>query len=409
MPTYHYTALAADGSTQRGVIEAGSSAEANQTLFGRGLMPTRIDEGRARSAHPGAGLQGLLHRVKPIDLILFTKQLVTMVRVGIPITEALEILAQQSDHRRLKRVAAKLATEIQGGATLSSALAGFPDIFSELYRSVVEAGERSGTLAQVMDRLLYLIQHEARISAEVSAALRYPLMVLAALAGAFVVLLGFVIPRFVGFFSGAGLELPLPTVICLAMSDHLLSVGPAYLVALVVLAVLYQRAMRTDSGRRTRDELLLRTPILGPVLIKAAMSRFASIFAILQASGVLVLDALQILSRTVGNAAIAAQFEQIQQRLEEGHGISQPLRAARFFPPMLVNMVAIGEESGRLDELLREISSHYDSEVEATIKKMTDLIGPVLIVCLTGIVGFFALAIYMPMWDLTQMATQKSR
>lgn len=178
-----------------------------------------------------------------------------------------------------------------------------------------------------------------------------------------------------------------------------------FLGAIITGIVCHRFFNRTERGRLVRDRALLATPLIGPVLVKAAMTRFASIFSLLQSSGVLILDSLRILTMTVGNSAISAEFDKVRELLEEGHGIAGPLSSSKYFPPMLINMVRIGEESGRLDEMLSHVSAHYDGEISYQIKKMTDAIGPILIVSLTGIVGFFALAIYMPMWELTKMAS----
>jgi len=271
---------------------------------------------------------------------------------------------------------------------------------------MVQAGEASGALPEVLDRLIYVIDHEHRVRTDIRAALSYPMLVLGCLAVAFVVLLGWVVPKFVNVFKNAQLELPLPTRVCMALSELL--VARWYIVVLAVVAVgggLWA-ALRTEQGKYTRDTALLALPIVGPVLLKSAISRFASILSILQATGVAILDSMSVLSGTIGNVAIGRQLSMIQARLEEGRGIAAPLRAAKYFPPLLVNMVAIGEETGNLEEMLREVSKHYDAEVEYATKRMSDAVGPVLIVTLAAVVGFFALAIYMPMWDLTKLAGQ---
>jgi type IV pilus assembly protein PilC len=342
------------------------------------------------------------------DLIVFTKQLVTMVRVGIPMTQAFSILKDQTVQPRLRRLAGIIRDDIEAGSSLSAAAGKHSKVFSPLFCSMIEAGEASGTLPEVLDRLLYLIEHEAQVKAEIKTAMRYPFIVVGVLGVAFLVMVGFVIPRFVSFFDKQGLDLPLPTRMCITMSEILTGYGIWIALGTIVSGLLFHRYFnRTDAGRLIRDRSLLAIPLIGPVLVKAAMSRFASIFAILQSSGVLVLDSLRILTETVGNAAISAEFVKVRELLEEGHGIAGPLSSSSYFPPMLVNMVKIGEESGRLDEMLRHVSEHYDVEISYTIKKMTDAIGPLLIISLTVVVGFFALAIYMPMWELTQMTGKK--
>ena len=217
---------------------------------------------------------------------------------------------------------------------------------------------------------------------------------------AFFVLLTFVIPKFVTIFEKGGIELPLPTRICLGL-HHFLRDNWVLLAAacgLVVLGLTF--ALRTKTGQYVRDRTLLQLPVLGSLFIKAAMSRFASIFAILQASGVSALDALLILRNTIGNEAIAREFDQISDQLVEGRGIAAPLRSARYFPPMVVNMTAVGEESGALDEMLREVADHYDIEVQYATKGLSDALAPLLTIGLAVVVGFFALAIFLPMWDM---------
>ncbi|MEJ6559859.1 MAG: type II secretion system F family protein [Akkermansiaceae bacterium] len=409
MAEFSYQASDPAGKIKKGTLTAETLDEAITRLSESGLIPIDLrDAGSKSDEGLIARLKTHHFKVKPSDLIVFTKQLVTMVRVGIPMTQAFGILKEQTEQPRLKRLAGIIKDDIESGMSLSGATAKHQDVFSPLYCSMIEAGETAGTLPEVLDRLLYLIEHEAQVKAEIKTAMRYPQIVVGVLGIAFLVMVGFVIPRFAAFFAGASLELPAPTRLCMTMSHILLNYGLYILIGVIISGVLYHRHFnKTKRGILARDRFMLKVPLIGPVLIKAAMSRFASIFALLQSSGVLVLESMRILENTVGNAAIAEEFKEICELLEEGHGIAGPLSASPYFPPMLVNMVKIGEESGRLDEMLQHVSEHYDIEISYTIKKMTDAIGPILIVSLTGVVGFFALAIYLPMWDMTKMATEK--
>ena len=407
MAEFSYQASDTDGKMKSGTITADTSAAAVLSLGESGLIPIDIQPIRGQAEGFMARMK-MKSKVPPAELIVYTKQLVTMVRVGIPMTQAFGILKEQTVQPRLKMLSAIIKDDIEGGMSLSDAISKHQEVFSPLFCSLVEAGETAGTLPDVLDRLLYLIEHEAKVSAEIKSAMRYPQIVIVVLGAAFLVMVGFVIPRFAAFFAGADLELPWPTRMCMTMSHVLLSYGIWMLLGAIGIGYSYNRYFnKTEQGIFLRDRFMLKLPLIGPVLIKAAMSRFASIFAILQSSGILVLDSLRILQDTVGNAAIASEFDEIRELLEEGHGISGPLGSSIYFPAMLVNMVKIGEESGRLDEMLKHVSEHYDVEISYTIKKMTDAIGPILIVSLTAVVGFFALAIYMPMWDMTKMATDK--
>lgn len=405
MNTYRYQAVDLQGRVQEGSVVAESLSAANRQLFAIDLSPITIQSlGKVRARSPSGWLRRANQGVNVQDLIVYTKQLLTMARAGIPVTQALEILQEQTEHPRFREISEDIREEVQEGASLSDAMGKHPKVFSRLYRAIITAGEKSGTLPAAMERLLYLIEHEAMVKAEVKSATRYPLMVVAALAVAFVIMLGFVIPAFASYFDKAGLELPLPTRICLQLSAFFTSHGYLLLLATVGVFVLFRLLLRLPSVRLWRDVQLLKIPIVGQVLIKSAMTRFASVFAILHSSGIMILESLDILSQSMGNSAISAQFDRLRDSLEEGQGISAPLRAARYFPPLLISMVAIGEETGRLSEMLRNVSDHYDMELQHTMKKLTDSIGPVLIVLLIIVIGFFALAIYLPMWDLTKMA-----
>jgi len=268
---------------------------------------------------------------------------------------------------------------------------------------MIGAGETSGSVPEVLERLTYILEHENRVKSDIRSALQYPKLVVAALGIAFVVLLTFVIPKFASVFAAAHIELPLPTRIAISMQHALLGYWHIMLLGLFSLVFGLKLYFKTENGRFAKDAFLLRLPVLGPLFIKAAMSRFSSILAILLSSGIPVINAMTILSETIGNAAISRTFNAIREQMEEGKGIAGPLTNAKFFTPMVVNMVAIGEESGNLEGMLKEITVHYDEEVEHSVKGLADLIAPVLIVALAGVVGFFALAIFMPMWDMTKM------
>ncbi|MBE9545541.1 MAG: type II secretion system F family protein, partial [Proteobacteria bacterium] len=234
--------------------------------------------------------------------------------------------------------------------------------------------------------------------------LMYPIIVVCFLVIAFFVLLTAVIPRFVTIFKSSGLKLPLPTQICMLMYEFIIYYWYVGLGILVVGGVAFYYYSQTEKGKLLIFRVLMKVPIIGPLFVKSAISRFASIFSILQSSGVDILQTMDILTETIGNAAISHELSGIREQLAAGHGIAGPLSSARYFTPMLINMVAIGEESGNLEDLLQDVASHYDTEVEYAMKKMSEAIGPILTVGLAAVVGFFALAIFLPMWDLTLMA-----
>ena len=407
MSTYRYEAVNDGGKTVAGVIEAESMDHANDLLGARGLTPISMRDETAAAAGPRWQKIALLfNAVHPEELILYTKQLSTMLKAGIPILRVVDILENQSENPRLKDISRQIGLDVRSGTTFSRSLRRHPDVFSELYCSMVQAGEASGALPQILQRLIYIITHEYQVKTEIRSVMQYPLIVLVSLIAAFVGLITFVIPQFAKVYAKVKVELPLPTRICLVLSKLFNEQWPALLLGLVVVVLAVFLILRTAPGRYGWDRLKLHVPLVGPLLLKSALSRFASIFSILQASGVGILDALKILSGTIGNKAISRELEGVQVHLEQGHGVARPLMAAKYFTPMLINMVAVGEEAGNLDEMLREVSLHYDSEVEYATRRLTTAMGPVLIVAMAFLVGFFALAVYMPMWDLAKLATR---
>lgn len=402
MPQFRYQALTDAGTVVTGELEADSERAARNLLAGRGHFPRALKQinGRERSA---AGTSTLLQKMPTAqDLILFTKQFRTMLNAGMTVISLLEVLEQQTEKPALRQVIATIHEDIRQGASLHASFSKHSKVFSPLYLAMIRAGEISGTLPEVLQRLIYLIDHEHKVKKQIKSAMTYPAVVLVTLFGAFLFLLTFVVPQFITIFAGAGLELPLPTqvtvVLYLGLKNfwHLILGG---FICIVAGLILY---CRTEQGRLVRDSLFLKIPLIGPVLQKAAMSRFASIFALLQASGVSVLDSVTVLSNVIGNAAISKEFSTLKDMLREGRGISGPLGASKHFTPMVVSMIAVGEETGNLDEMLQAVAEHYDYEVEYAINRMSELIGPLLILLLSAVVGFFALAIFMPMWDLTK-------
>ena len=400
MSRYAFRAIDDNGKSVKDEIEAESTAAAASVIQSRGLLPMSITELRGTGGLSVKAIRARLSTVKAPELILFTKQFRTMLKAGVSMVNLLQILEQQSENYTLIRVCSTMRKDIQEGASLYSAFKAHPRVFSPLYCGMVQAGEASGALPAVLDRLIYIIDHENRIRSDIIAALQYPAVVMFFLAVAFFVLLTFVIPRFVGIFLNARIDLPLPTLICLYLYNFLANYWLLLIIAALGAGVGLFYYFKTPRGQFARDAVILKIPVVGSLFIKASMSRFASIFAILQSSGVSVLESMKILSGTMGNAAISREFEMINERLEEGRGIANPLKKARFFTPLVVNMVAIGEESGNLDEMLGEVSSHYDTEVEYAMKKLSDAVGPALTVGLAFVVGFFALAIFLPMWDM---------
>jgi type IV pilus assembly protein PilC len=402
MPKFSYQVITEDGSITTGMLDAESIESANNILSSRGYIPTNVKE----EAAAGLTLKSILDQLTPIktaDIILFTKQFRTMIRAGVSMLNILQILQEQTENPKLRDVLGSMHQDINEGASLYEAFRKHSKVFSLLYCSMVRAGEASGALPEILERLTYILDHERQVKSDIKSALQYPIIVVIFLMVAFFVLLTFVIPKFVNIFTNAGLDLPLPTQICMLLYQFMSNfwffiIGGSIIAIIALIAYL-----KTDRGRFVRDTFVIQIPVIGPLLLKASISRFASMFSILHASGVDILDSMDILSGTIGNAAISQELEDIRGRLEEGRGIAGPLREAKYFTPMLINMVAIGEETGNLQEMLQDVADHYDTEVEYSMHKLSEAIGPILTIGLAAVVGFFALAIFLPMWDLTTM------
>jgi len=401
MPKYKYQAISEGGSTVSGTIEANSEDVARELIGARGMIPSKVQVDTG-----GGGFVKWIEKkssgVKTPELILFTKQFRTLFDAGISIVSLLDVLEQQSENPRMKQCVVDISTDIREGSTLFQSFSKQSDIFGPLYCSMLKAGEVAGTLPQVLERLIYLIEHEYKVKKQIQSAMVYPTMVVIALFGAFFFLLTFVIPKFVDIFKKAKLELPLPTKICMYMHEGLQAYWHVGLVTIFGTVISIYLYVKTEKGRYVKDSMLLRIPLIGTVIQKGSMARFASIFSLLQSSGVSILDTMDILSETIGNEAISKEFDNLKTKLQEGRGIAGPLKNSRNFPPMVINMIAIGEESGNLDDMLKQVASHYDYEVEYAVKRLTTMIEPILMVCLAVVVGFFATAILFPMFDLTK-------
>lgn len=407
MPQFSYKAINQSGLNVSGTLEAENRETATNLLADRGLIPTKVFT-RSGGNEASRFFKGLMDRLSPVkttELIMFTKQFRTLTRAGVPMLDILQVLETQTENQRFKRIITMIRQDISEGASLYDAFRRHPAVFSRLYCSMVRAGEASGALGKILDRLIYILEHESKIKADIRTALQYPIFIIVFLVVAFLFLLTFVVPKFTSFYAQSGVELPMLTQICVFMYETLIHYGLLILLFLIAGIVAVVSYFRTPGGRLFKDSLLLKTPLVGPLFQKAAMSRFASIFSILQSSGVAVLDAMRILSRTINNSAISQEFEQISERLEEGRGISGPLQSSRYFTPIVINMIAIGEESGNLETMLDDVAEHYDAELDYATKKLADSIVPVLTIVLAVVVGFFALAIYLPIVDLVNVQT----
>jgi type II secretory pathway component PulF len=405
MNLFTYKAIDDLGNEVTGEITAESEEHAMEMIAQTGQIPESL---KKKTVSPGkfwktSALDKLISPVTSKDIALFTMQFKTLLQSGISIIQIFQILEEQTENQKLCNVCTEIIKDLREGTSLFNAFSRHDTIFSNLYCTLIKTGELSGALPDILERLVFILEHEEKVKSDIKSAIRYPLIVIFFLTIAFFVLLTLVVPKFVTLFQGAGIELPLPTKICIFLYlflNHYWHYILGFAIAASIGLFLF---IKTEKGKYTRDSLLMKIPFVGKLLVKSAMSRFASIFSILQSSGISVLESLKILADTLNNKAIANEFDKVKELLVEGRGIAAPLGKARYFPPMVVNMIAIGEQSGTLDDTLVEISKHYDVEVEYATKAFSEALGPALVVVLAAVVCFFAFAIFLPMWDLTKI------
>ena len=410
MPAFTYKARNAASELVEGALEGASAGAVADVLRGQGLVPVSIAEAQGRSEARGAsgpGMSLFRARVSHVDLLLFSRQMHTLLKSGVPILRALNGLQEAAINPELRRVIGEIRESLEGGRDLSQAMARHPRVFSPFYLSMVRVGEATGMLEDVFYRLFEHLEFERYMREQVKSALRYPMFVVAAMIAAIVIVNLFVIPAFAKVFAGFGAELPLMTRLLLGFSGFMLEFWPV-LLAVGLGAVFGFRAwVGTASGRVAWDRFSLRIPIAGKILHKAALSRFARSFALGQRSGVPVMQALSNAAQTVDNVHVARRIEAMRESVERGESLLRAALGAGIFTPVVLQMVAVGEESGAVDDMMEEIGDMYRQEVEYELKTLGQQIEPILIVLLGILVLILALGIFLPLWDLGKVAIKR--
>ena len=404
MPHYRYKARDKEGTLHTGEMESrGREAVADQ-LSGQGFIPVYIEE--RKQPIPGSGLLSVFSRVTPQDLIVFSRQLATLVSAGIPFLQSLSTLETQTENPRFQKSIGEIRKEVEGGASFSEALSRHPAIFNKLYVSMIRAGETAGVLDDILNRLAALAEHEAETRARVKAAVRYPLIVVVSVGLAFMFLVSFVVPKFAVVYDRFKTELPLPTRILIGINNvvqhywYLLILG---LIALVWVVMWY---VNTPQGRWKWDKVKLRLPVFGTLFQKVALSRFARIFAAMQKSGISMMLTLEIAGEVAGNVVIARVVEEMRENLNQGKTLLEPMQTSGLFPPLVVQMVSVGEETGQIDTMLNKVSDYYDMDVEYALRNLSTMIEPILLLFVGSLVLFLALGIFLPMWNLISLFKQ---
>jgi len=423
MPKFNYVAMDSRGKETKGTLEVANQNEAISRLKEMGYFPTKVIEADKSKAKPdkkvkGAGadakgkkrggfninirIPGLGGKVKPKVLTTFTRQLATLVDAGLPLLRGLRVLERQERNPNLKRIIGDLSLAIEGGSTFSEGLAQHPKVFNRLYVNMVKAGELGGVLEVVLNRLAEFMEKAQKIRGKVKAAMFYPCAVMFVAVTILTILMVFVIPKFELVFKDMleGQGLP-------AFTDFVLSVSRAiaghFVVALISVVSFFiglNLFTRTKFGRRLFDRLKLNFPILGPVVSKVAISRFTRTLGTLVSSGVPILQALTIVKETSGNVVVGEAVSAVHESVKEGETITAPLEASNVFPPMVVSMVDVGEQTGALPEMLMKIADNYDDEVDNAVSAMTSLLEPIMIVFLAVVVGSIVIALFLPLISL---------
>jgi len=403
MPNFRYRVRDRMGKSIGGTIDAPTLQIAGERLYHLGYLPITVEEERSTDSFDIAKIWLRFQKVKLEELIFFSQQLSTLYKAGLPLLTGLGSLAEQTENKKLKPILEAVRRQIEGGSTLFEAMSKYPEVFPQVYTNMVRAGETSGRLGESLDRFISLAEREIKTRQRVKEATRYPKIVIFSVLIAFAILLTFVIPRFAEIFAQFKTPLPLPTRVMIQINTIFHTYWYLVLSALFGIPLLIRNYLRTEKGRYSWDRFKIRIPVFGPLLLKIALSRFAYTFAILNRSGIPILQTLEITASTINNVHLAQSITEIMHKVREGRSLSDALKESEKFTPLVIQMVAVGESSGTLDEMLMRITEYYDIEADNAIKKMSTYIEPSLILFLGVVVLLLALAVFLPWWDMASL------
>ena len=394
MPTYVYKGRSRINGVVSGELVAENPEELTKALRKKGILVTSIQR-KILQVRLGLG-----SKVRSSDLSTFTRQVATMINAGLPILQCLQTLREQTTKENFSKIINQVADAVEGGKTLAEALAQRPKVFNSLYVHMVEAGELGGMLDGILQRLAVYLEKTNSLKRKIRSALVYPILITLVALGGTVFMLTSIVPTFAKLFEEFGGTLPLPTQVVLVVSG-LLQHNFLFILGFLIALVLGLRYVyRTENGHYKIDGLLLKLPIFGNLLRKSAISRFSRTLGTLLSSGVAILDSLSITAKTAGNMVVQEAVNRARDRIAEGQSISEPLKESGVFPPMVTQMVAIGEKTGELDNMLATIADFYDEQVDATVAALTSVLEPIIVIFMGVIVGGILVAMYLPMFDL---------
>jgi len=397
MAKFAWEGVTRQGDSRKGTMEAPDDGVVAERLRDQGINPRRIKKA-------GSGLNfdiQLTSGVSKRDLLIFTRQLATMVDAGLPLVQCLDILSNQADNKAFSKVLTQIKHSVESGATFSDALRKHPRVFDDLYVNLVQAGEVGGILDTILNRLAAYIEKADKLKRQVRGAMVYPIAILCVAILVIIVMLWKVIPTFENMYKEfRGAKLPRPTKIVIDMSHGLLDNWYFFIGGGVLFFVLLTTALRTEQGRAIWDRVILRVPVLGNVLRKVVVARFTRTLGTLLSSGVPILDSLSICARTSGNKVVMAGINHARDKIAEGQDLAGPLSETRVFPPMVVQMIGVGEQTGAMDQMLQKIADFYEEEVDVAVAALTSMLEPIMMVFIGGIIGALIVAMYLPVFEL---------
>jgi general secretion pathway protein F len=406
MPVYEYTALDQAGKNVNGIIDADSPVAARQKLRGSGVFPVNVKETSSKPKAVGAGpisLSSVLKRVRPGEVSVATRQLSILLGAGVPLVGSLEGLIAQVPNPALKKIIAQIKESVNEGNSLAFALSSHPRIFSNIYVNMVRAGEASGSLDVVLDRLADLGEHQEALRGRFRAALAYPIFMFFIGSLVLFFLITFVVPNITQIFTEMKQTLPLPTVVLIRVSSFLKSFWWLVILGMVGAVLGLRQLIKTPKGRYVWDELQLRVPVLGPVVQRIALARFGRTLGSLLQSGVPLISAIQIVRNIVNNVIIADVLDNAVEEIQAGKSLASPLAQSKWFPSIVIQMISVGEQSGELEAMLGKVAETYEREVESQIMAMTAMLEPVMILVMGLAVGFIVVSILLPIFEMNQM------
>ncbi|KIH76912.1 type IV pilus assembly protein PilC [Geoalkalibacter ferrihydriticus] len=387
------------GAAQKGEMEAPSQAAVTATLRRQGIMPSKVTE-RGKGLDRDFKIPGMEPRITTKDLVVFTRQFATMIDAGLPLVQCLDILGRQQDNKTFKKILVQVKEDVESGSTFADALKKHPKAFDELYVNLVAAGEVGGILDTILNRLAAYIEKALKLKKQIKGAMTYPATVVGIAFVVIAVILVFVIPAFETMFADFGGALPAPTQIVINISNFVQDYIVAIIGGIILSIFAFKRIYRTQRGRARIDDWALKLPVFGPLIRKAAVAKFTRTLGTMISSGVPILDGLEIVAKTAGNKTVEKAIYRVRQSISEGKTIAEPLEKSGVFPPMVCQMISVGEQSGAIDTMLNKIADFYDDEVDDAVSALTAMLEPLLMLFLGTTVGGLVIAMYLPIFQL---------